>query len=96
MYTQRIDGRACYYGDDTNLEVYIVINTLDKYWAAVEVELGGGPAITKAIQSLRALRSRVDTEQQSDQARFMVFTAFGHGYQTDDGIAIVPLTALKP
>jgi len=25
-----------------------------------------------------------------------VITAFGPGYQTDDGIAVVPLTALKP
>ena len=29
-------------------------------------------------------------------ARLIVVTAFGHGYQTDDGIAVAPLTALKP
>ena len=48
------------------------------------------------MQSLRAVRSRVDTARRGEPARLIVITAFGPGYQTDDGIAVVPLTALKP
>lgn len=95
VYAQSIEARACYYGDDSNLEADAVIDGLDGQWAAVEIKLGGGPAISKAISSLRAVRSRVDTARRGEPARLIVVTAFGSGYQTDDGVAVVPLTALK-
>lgn len=96
VYAQSIAARACYYGDDSNLEADAVIEGLDGQWAAVEIKLGGGPAIAKAMQSLRAVRSRVDTARRGEPCRLIVVTAFGAGFQTDDGIAVVPLTALKP
>ncbi|WP_420437671.1 NagC family transcriptional regulator [Candidatus Poriferisodalis sp.] len=48
------------------------------------------------MASLRAARAQIDTTRRGEPARLIVITAFGHGYQTDDGIAVVPLTALKP
>lgn len=96
VYAQSLDARVCYYGDDTNLEADAVIEGLDGQWAAVEVKLGGGPAVSKAMESLRTVRSRIDTDRRGEPARLIVVTAFGPGYQTDDGIAVVPLTALKP
>ena len=62
----------------------------------MEIKLGGGAAITRAMDSFRAVRDRVDTARRGMPARLIVLTAFGHGYQTDDGVAVVPLTALKP
>lgn len=96
VYAQSLDARLYYYGDSNNLEVDAVIDGLDGQWAAVEIKLGGGPAIAKAMDSLRAVRSQVDTARRDPPARLIVLTAFGHGYQTDDGIAVVPLTSLKP
>ncbi len=89
-------GRAYYYGDDTNLEADAILEGLDGQWAAVEIKMGGASAITEAMQSLRAVRARVDTARRGEPARLIVITAFGPGYQTDDGIAVVPLTALRP
>ena len=96
IYAQSMDACVHHYGDDTNLEADAIIEGLDNQWAAVEVKLGGGPAIAKAMRSLRAVRSRVDTTKRGNPARLIVITAFGPGYQTDDGIAVVPLTALRP
>lgn len=96
IYAQSMDARVHYYGDDTNLEADVIIEGLDNQWVAVEIKLGGGPAIDKAMRSLRTVRYRVDTTKRSNPARLIVITAFGPGYQTDDGIAVVPLTALKP
>ena len=96
VYAQSIDARVYYYGDDSNLESDTVLEGLDGQWAAVEVKLGGAPAITKAMESLRAVRARVDTARRGKPVRLLVITAFGPGYQTDDGISVVPLTALKP
>ena len=96
IYAQSFGARLHYYGDENNLEADAVIDGRDGRWAAVEIKLGGGPAIKRAMDALRTLRSRVDTTRRGDPARLIVLTAFGPGYQTADGVAVVPLTALKP
>ena len=96
VYAQSLDARLYYYGDSNNLEADAVIEGIGGQWAAVEIKLGGGDSITKAVASLRSVRSQIDTSRRGEPARLIVVTAFGHGYQTDDGIAVVPLTALKP
>ncbi len=96
IYAQSLGARLYYYGDESGLEADAIIDGIDGRWAAVEVKLGGGAAIKNAMKSLRAVRDRVDTARRGRPTRLIVVTAFGHGYQTDDGIAVVPLTALKP
>ena len=96
IYAQHSGARLYYYRDENDLEADAIIDGLDGRWAAVEIKLGGGSAVRKAMGSLRALRSRVDTTRRGDPARLIVLTAFGPGYQTDDGVAVVPLTALRP
>lgn len=78
------------------MEADAIIDGIDGEWAAVEIKLGGGAAIKTAMVSLRAVRERVDPARRGMPARLIVLTAFGHGYQTDDGVAVVPLTALRP
>ena len=96
VYSQSLGARLHYYGDDSGMEGDAVIDGLDGQWAAVEIKLGGGPAIAKAMETLRTVRSRVDTARRGEPARLIVVTAFGHAYQADDGVAVVPLTALRP
>lgn len=96
IYAQSLGADLYYYGDDSGLETDAIIDGIDGGWAPVEIKLGGGAAINKAMESLRAVRERVDTARRGRPARLIVLTAFGHGYQTDDGVAVVPLTALKP
>ena len=96
VYAQALGARLYYYSDHSNLEADAVIEGLDGQWAPVEIKLGGGSAITKAAESLRAVRSRVDTARRGEPARCIVVTAFGPGYEADDGVAVVPVTALRP
>ncbi len=96
VYTQAMGAHLYYYRDESNLEADAVIDGLDGRWAAVEIELGGASAVKRAMGSLRAVRSRVDTARRGEPARLIVLTAFGPGYQADDGVAVVPLTALRP
>ena len=96
IYAQSAGGHVYYYGDHGGLEADAVIEGLDERWAAIEVKLGGAAAVSEAMESLRAVRSRVDTSRRGEPARLIIVTAFGPGYQTDDGIAVVPLTALAP
>ena len=96
VYAQSFGARLYYYRDESNLEADAGIDGLEGRWVAVEIKLGGGSAIRSAMDSLRAVRSRVDTTRRGEPARLIVLTAFGPGYQTDDGVAVVPLTALRP
>ena len=96
IYAQAMDASVSYYGDDSGLEADAIIEGLDGQWAAIEIKLGGANAITAATESLRAVRSRIDTARHGEPARLIVLTAFGHAYQSPDGIAITPLTALHP
>ncbi len=96
VYAQSFGAQLYYYGDSNNLEVDAVIEGLDGQWAAVEIKLGSGAGITQAMESLKSIRAQIDTTRRKQAARLIVLTAFGHGYQTEDGIAVVPLTALKP
>ena len=96
VYAQSAGGHVYYYGDHSGLEADAVIEGLDGRWAAIEVKLGGAAAVREAMESLRTVRSRVDTSRLGEPARLIIVTAFGPGYQTDDGVAVVPLTALRP
>lgn len=96
VYAQSAGGHVYYYGDHSGLEADAVIEGLDGRWAAIEIKLGGAAAVREAMESLRTVRSRVDTSRRGEPARLIVVTAFGPGYQTDDGVAVVPLTALRP
>ncbi len=96
VYAQSAGGHVYYYGDHGGLEADAVVEGLDGRWAAIEVKLGGAAAVSEAMESLRAVRSRVDTSRRGEPARLIIVTAFGPGYQTADGIAVVPLTALAP
>ncbi|MCY3652975.1 MAG: DUF4143 domain-containing protein [bacterium] len=96
IYSQSLGGRLYYYGDENKLEADAIIDGLEGRWVAVEIKLGGGAAIQKAMDSLRTLRSKVDTTRRGEPARLIVLTAFGGGYQTEDGVAVVPITSLRP
>lgn len=96
VYAQSLGAQLYYFGDSNGLEADAVIEGLDGKWAAVEIKLGGGKAISDAMESLRAVRSQIDTTRRGQASRLIVITAFGHGFQTDDGVAVVPLTALRP
>jgi len=96
VYAQAMGAHLYYYRDESNLEADVIIDGLGGRWAAVEIKLGGGSAIKKAVDSLGAVRSRVDTARRGEPARLIVLTAFGPGYETNDGVAVVPLDALRP
>lgn len=96
IYAQAAEASVYFYGDHSGLEADAIIEGIDGRWAAVEVKLGGAASVRDAMESLRTVRSRVDTARRDEPARLIVVTAFGAGYQTEDGIAVVPLTALRP
>lgn len=96
VYGQSFGAEVRHYKDSANHEVDAIITRGHRDWAAVEVKLGGPVLIEKGIGALRKLRQNVDTARAGEPRRLMVITASGRALETTDGIAIVPITHLRP
>ena len=96
VYAQAAGAEVRCYRDSKNLEADAIITRGAGDWAAVEVKLGGTDAIAAAVESLRRVRSKVDTQQAGEPSRLIVLTAAGRAFETVDDIAVVPVTLLGP
>ncbi len=91
---QPLGGSVLHYRDNKGLEVDVVVELADGRWAAFEIKLGQG-AIEKAATSLSKFRDVVDLDRRGEPAVLGVITATGYGYVRDDGIAVIPIGALR-
>lgn len=96
VYGQPARCEISHYRDSDGLEVDAIVRRADGPWIAVEVKLGGEPAIHQAVRTLGRLRKRVDASRTGEPARLVVVTAGGYGYEHPDGVTVVPITALGP
>ena len=95
VYAQTFGAEAMHYRDSKDLEVDAILTQGAGDWAAVEIRLGGATAIDAAIASLRRLRAKVDTQRAGEPSRLIVVTAVGRAFETNDDIAVVPVTLLR-
>lgn len=95
-YAQAAKADVRYYRDSKNLEVDAIITRGHGDWTAVEIKLGSPDAIKAGIASLRQMRDKVDTQQAGEPSRLIVLTAVGRAFETNDDIAVVPITLLGP
>lgn len=96
VYAQAARGRIAHYRDSSGLEVDAIVERGDGAWIALEVKLGGDTAIDSAARSLLKLRDTVQPRHVGAPANLVVVTATGYGYRRDDGVLVVPVTALGP
>ena len=96
VYSQFEGCSLSHYRDESGLEGGVILERADGEWAAFEVKLGSEDGILDAVESLRILRDRVDTDRMGVPRKLVVVTAGGPGFELPDGIAIVPIAALGP
>lgn len=85
-------GRVAYFKTDDH-EIDIVVHLRDGTFGAVEAKLGGDRQIDQGAASLLAASASIEGEP----AFLAVVTAIGgFAYQRDDGVDVIPLTALGP
>ena len=89
-------AHLAHYRDSNGLEVDAIIERGDGAWIALEIKLGGDAAIDSAAKSLLKLSGTVEHRHIGAAANLVVVTAAGYGYRRDDGVLVVPLTALGP
>ena len=96
VYAQAVRGTVFHYRDKAGLEVDAVIERDDGSWIAAEVKLGAPRSVDAAAKSLLALRAKVDTTAAGPPKALIVITSTGQPHLRDDGVAVAPITDLKP
>ncbi len=94
VLSQPLGGSVLHYRDNKGLEVDAIVELADGRWAAFEIKLGQA-AIDRAATSLSKFRDVVDLDRRGEPAVLGVITATGYGYVRDDGIAVIPIGALR-
>ncbi len=96
IYAESFGANLYHYQDYANNEIDAVIELKDGTWCAVEIKLGANQ-IDKAAANLLKLQKAIASEGQgkSPTVLCVICGLSCAAYQRDDGVFVVPITALK-
>ena len=101
-YSIALGGQLSYYRDRYGLEADAVLHLRSGRYALIEIKLGSSE-IEEGAKHLLEIRQLVrkfnETEKQCPLAEpdlLMVVTGGAFGYTREDGVHVVPISALKP
>ena len=101
-YSTAMGGNLSYYRDRYGLEADAVLHLRDGRYALVEVKLGSSEIEAGAehlLEIRQLIRKYNESEKQCPLAEpdlLIVITGGQLGYTREDGVHIVPISALKP
>jgi predicted AAA+ superfamily ATPase len=95
VYAQASDAQVLHYRDSSGLEVDAIVRCADGRWAAFEVKLGAGQ-VDDGAASLNRFAGQIDTGRCGSPGTLGVITGGGYGYVRGDGVAVIPIGALRP
>ena len=97
IYTDYLDGTVYHYRDKSGLECDAVIHLRNGAYGLVEIKLGGDKLIEEGAETLKDLASKIDTKNMPKPSFMMVLCAKSpFAYKRNDGVYVVPITALRP
>lgn len=95
IYAQRKRGEVRQYLDNKGLEIDAIVESGGS-WMAFEVKIGGEEPIEQAAANLCKFASEIDTRRSGEPAALGVIVAGGYGYTREDGVQVIPISALGP
>lgn len=97
VYAESFGAELYHYQDYSGKEIDAVIELSDGNWAAFEIKLGANQ-IDKAAEDLVALKSAIAKEKNGNPPYVLcvICGMSNAAYQREDGVYVVPITALKP
>ena len=97
IYTDYLDGTVYHYRDRHGLECDAVIHLRNGAYGLVEIKLGGDNLIEEGAETLKDLASKIDTNNMPKPSFMMVLCAKApFAYKREDGVYVIPITALRP
>lgn len=95
IYAESFNAKLYHYQDYDNREVDAVIELEDGRWCAFEIKLGANQ-IDKAAKDLIELKNSIIEDEGIPPSIMCVVSGLSTAaYQRDDGVFVVPITALK-
>lgn len=96
IYAESIDAHIYHYQDYKEREIDTIIELNDGRWCAVEIKLGANQ-IESAAENLKKIYKEMEQDPKSilPSAMIIICGLSNAAYQREDGIYVVPLTALK-
>ena len=97
VYAQALDGELYHYQDYGNSEIDAVLKLYDGRWGAFEVKLGASQ-IDNAAKNLLLIDRKIKEDNPENAPSFLcvICGLVNAAYRRDDGVYVVPVTALKP
>ena len=102
IYSASLGGQLSYYRDRYGVEADAVLHLKDGRYALIEIKLGSSEIETGAkhlLEIRQLIRKYNESEKQCPLAEpdlLMVITGGTLGYTREDGVHVVPVSALKP
>lgn len=95
IYAQTFDAELFHYQDYNGREMDAVIQLTDGSWCGFEIKLGANQ-IDAAAQSLLKIKNEIKEDGGKEPAALCVICGLSNAaYQREDGVLVVPITALK-
>lgn len=95
IYAEAFGAKLYHYQDYNNREIDAVIELPDGDWCAFEIKLGANQ-IDKAASGLLKLKNAIEKDNGlSPKVLCIVCGLASAAYQREDGVFVVPITALK-
>lgn len=95
IYADSFGGRLYHYQDYKNQEIDAVIELPDGSWTALEIKLGANQ-IDKAAASLLRIKDQFEADgDRGPDALCVICGLASAAYKREDGVLVVPITALK-
>ncbi len=97
IYADTFGGELYHYHDHSGREIDAVVETKNEGWGAFEIKLGQ-ESIESAAENLKKIREYMRNDETASEPRFLcVITGMGgSAYRREDGVYVVPITALGP
>ena len=96
IYAENLGGKLYHYQDYKNREIDAIVQLEDGRWSAFEIKLGAN-AIDSAASSLVEIRDALEAEgAKSPDVLAVICGLSTFAYQREDGVYVVPITALRP
>ena len=96
IYAESFDAKLYHYQDYNNKEIDAVIEMKDGSWAAFEIKLGANQ-IDAAAESLIKLKNSIAADEKGIPPKVLcvICGLSNAAYKREDGVYVVPITALK-
>jgi predicted AAA+ superfamily ATPase len=95
IYSESLGAKLFHYRDGRGREIDAVIEMPDGGWGAFEIKLGAGQT-DDAAEKLLSLSGLFERESNKPSVLCVVCGTTNYAYQRQDGVFVVPITALGP